>query len=60
MTDQTEQAALCQQILEKRDLLNKMVVEGINEEVIVLSQELDLLIRDYMLNQIVRDKKIAV
>lgn len=60
MEDKTEQAALAEQILEKRDLLNKMVVNGINEEVIILSQELDVLIKNFMVNQIGKDKKIAV
>lgn len=60
MSDQTEEEALEQQILEKRDLLNRMVVKGINEELIVLSQELDVLISNFMIKQIARNKKIAV
>lgn len=52
MEDMQDQSSLRKIINERRDILNKRVLKGINDEVIILSQELDILIEKYMKNQL--------
>lgn len=52
MEDMQDQSTLRKRINERRDILNKRVLKGINDEVIILSQELDILIEKYMKNQL--------
>lgn len=52
MEDIQDQSSLRKKINERRDTLNKRVLEGINDEVVILSQELDLLIQKYVKNQL--------
>ncbi len=52
MEDMQDQSSLRKIINERRDILNKRVLKGIDDEVIILSQELDILIEKYMKNQL--------
>lgn len=52
MEDMQDQSSLRKIINERRDILNKRVLKWIDDEVIILSQELDILIEKYMKNQL--------
>ena len=49
--------SLKEEINRKRESLNKLVNDGIDDEVIELSQELDILISKYLMLEMILTKK---